>query len=231
MDSILFKLVINYYYLWNEAPKFFEKLIFKQKTSWRGPHTSLPRRCYLTAEDNVCAESSAAEIRVLDPQRTQKINRSANFPFNLIGKLTMAFLTGQSWPVITVKPGQAYPPRFQIPNLKFLATITTVVILCRLHEWIKLNSMCDLSGQTAVFDRFVSRLKFCPTRPLLSEKMSHRKFTDHTRLKVERRLSKHKRIWETKALLSSKNATLTIGKVWYALGVVNFRFFSAFLHT
>ena len=33
MDSILFKLVINYYYLWNEAPKFFEKLIFKQKTS------------------------------------------------------------------------------------------------------------------------------------------------------------------------------------------------------
>ena len=31
MDSILFKLVINYYYLWNEAPKFFEKLIFKQK--------------------------------------------------------------------------------------------------------------------------------------------------------------------------------------------------------
>ena len=73
MDSILFKLVINYYCLWNEAPKFFEKLIFKQKTSWRGPHTSLPRRCYLTAEGNVCAESSAAEIRVLDPQRLKKL--------------------------------------------------------------------------------------------------------------------------------------------------------------
>ena len=106
----------------------------------------------------------------------------------------MAFLTGQSWPVITVKPGQAYPPRFQIPNLKFLATIPEVFISCRLHEWMKLNSMCDLSGQTAVFDRFVSRLKFCPTGPLLSEKMSHRKFTDHTRLKVERRLSKPKRM-------------------------------------
>ena len=28
MDSILFKLVINYYYLWNEA-------LFKQNTSWK----------------------------------------------------------------------------------------------------------------------------------------------------------------------------------------------------
>ena len=74
----------------------------------------------------------------------------------------MASLTGQSWPVTTIKPGQAYPPRFQIPNLKFLATIPEVFISCRLHEWIKLNSMCDLSGQTAVFDRFVSRLKFWP---------------------------------------------------------------------
>ena len=91
MDSILFKLVINYYYLWNEAPKFFEKLIFKQKTSWRGPHTSLPRRCYLTAEGNVCAESSAAEIHVLDPQRTQKINRSANFPSTLLANWQWLF--------------------------------------------------------------------------------------------------------------------------------------------
>ena len=36
--------------------------------------------------------------------------------------------------------------------------------------------------------------------PLLSKKKSHRKFIDHTRLKVERHLSKHKRKWETKAL-------------------------------
>ena len=76
MDSILFKLVINYYYLWNEAPKFFEKLIFKQKNQLkkrRNPHTSLPRRCYLTAEGNVCAGSSAAEIRVLDPNGLKKL--------------------------------------------------------------------------------------------------------------------------------------------------------------
>ena len=126
----------------------------------------------------------------------------------------------------TIKPGQAYPARFQIPNLKFLATIPEVFISCRLHEWIKLNSMCYLSGQRAVFDRFVCRLKFCPTRPLLSEKMSHRKFTDHTRLKVERRLPKHKRMWETKALLSSKNATLTIRKVCYPTVNLKTRIFS-----
>ena len=47
-------------------------------------------------------------------------------------------------------------------NLKFPVTITEVVILRGLHEWIKLNSLCDLSCQTAVFDRFVSRLKFLP---------------------------------------------------------------------
>ena len=47
-------------------------------------------------------------------------------------------------------------------NLKFPATITEVVILCGLHEWIKLNSLRNLSGQSAVFDRFVSRLKFLP---------------------------------------------------------------------
>ena len=47
-------------------------------------------------------------------------------------------------------------------NLKFPATITEVVILCGLHEWIKLNSLRDISGQSAVFDRFVSRLKFLP---------------------------------------------------------------------
>ena len=47
-------------------------------------------------------------------------------------------------------------------TLKFPVTITEVVILRGLHEWIKLNSLCVLSGQTAVFDRFVFRLKFLP---------------------------------------------------------------------
>ena len=46
-------------------------------------------------------------------------------------------------------------------NLRFAVTLTEVVLLRGLHEWIKLYSMHDLSGQTAVavFVAFFSRFK------------------------------------------------------------------------
>ena len=56
---------------------------------------SLRLRRNLTSVSNVC---EATDILVLSCQRTQRITGSAvEFPFNLIGKSTMAFLTGQSW--------------------------------------------------------------------------------------------------------------------------------------
>ena len=63
-------------------------------------------------------------------------------------------------------------------NWKFPVTITEVVLLRRCHELIKLNWMRDLPGQKAVTE-------FYPTRPLQSKTISHRKFTDHTRLKLK----------------------------------------------
>ena len=73
-------------------------------------------------------------------------------------------------------------------NLKFAVTLTEVALLRGLHQWIKLYSMHDLYGQTAVavFVVFFFPLEnFCLTRLLLlSEKMLHRTFTDLTAIKV-----------------------------------------------
>ena len=67
-------------------------------------------------------------------------------------------------------------------------------------------------------------LSFCvslnfPTSPYLVLECYRRQFADHTRMKVGRSFWKRKRISLTKALLSLKNATITIGKVWYAAEV------------
>ena len=67
-------------------------------------------------------------------------------------------------------------------------------------------------------------LSFCvslnfPTSPYLVLECYRRQFADHSRMKVGRSFWKRKRISLTKALLSLKNATITIGKVWYAAGV------------
>ena len=62
--------------------------------------------------------SSSADILVLGPQQTQRITGNAfEFPFNLIGKSTMAFLTGQSWRLLKSwytggKPEQGFWRRF-----------------------------------------------------------------------------------------------------------------------
>ena len=91
-------------------------------------------RACVTDIINVC--KTMLPVSVLGPQQTQQITRSAfRISFHLwTGKLTMAFLTGQSFlkpgtkvatknndfgvvlPMdltrVTVKPSQAYPPRF-----------------------------------------------------------------------------------------------------------------------
>ena len=54
-----------------------------------------------------------------------------------------------------------------------------------------------------------------PTSPYLVLECYQRQFADHSRMKVGRSIWKHERISRTKALLSLKNATITIGKVWY----------------
>ena len=58
------------------------------------------------------------------------------------------------------------------------------------------------------------------TSPYLVLECYQRQFADHSRIKVGRSIWKHKRISEIKALLSLKNATITIGKVWYDSGSI-----------
>ena len=60
---------------------------------------SLRRRCNLTPVSNVCEAALKSMHR--DPTDSTNLPEVRfQFPFNLIRKLTMAFLTGQSWAVV-----------------------------------------------------------------------------------------------------------------------------------
>ena len=81
----------------------------------RSPHTSLPRRCYLTAEGNICAGSSAAEILALDPQRNQRFTRSANFPSTWLANWQWLFQQSNHGPSLQSRSSIPH----NIPNSKF----------------------------------------------------------------------------------------------------------------
>ena len=68
------------------------KTTFKSRVSMNNVLVFVPR---------LVTSANSGEALVLGPRRTQRITWSAVwFPFDLYGKSAMAFLTGQSWPLL-----------------------------------------------------------------------------------------------------------------------------------